>query len=122
MRLGLNHVLIAGNPLQGLAKIDVRPVLIGNVEEPNAMVEGVADHPGEFLDTQPGLVAGLAAADAAGAHADQRDLDAGLAQRDHVGRALGQERSVPARAPGGTLGNGVLSWPPRQSLKRRPGP
>ena len=64
------------------------------------MVQGVADHPGEFLDPQPGLVAGLAAADAAGAHADQRDLDAGLAQRDHVGRALGQERSVPARAPG----------------------
>ena len=89
VRLGLNDVLIAGNALQGLPKIDVRPVLIGNVEEPNAMVQGVADHPGEFLDPQPGLVAGLAAADAAGAHADQRDLDAGLAQRDHIGRALG---------------------------------
>ena len=89
VRLGLDHVLIAGNALQGFAKIDVRAVLIGDVEEPNAVIQGVADDPREFLDAEPGLVAGLSAADAAGTHADERNLDAGLAQRDHIGRALG---------------------------------
>ena len=109
VRLGLDHVLVAGNALQGLAQIDVRAVLIGNVEEPDAMVEGVADDPGEFLDPEPGLVAGLAAADAAGAHADQRDLDAGLAQRDRVGRALGQGGSVAARAPAAPWARSVVT-------------
>ncbi len=69
--LGLDHVLVAGNSLQSLAKIDVRAVLIGDVEEADALVQGVADDSRELLDPQPGLVTGLAAADAAGAHSDQ---------------------------------------------------
>ena len=97
--LGLDHVLVAGDALEGLAEIDVRAVLVGDVEEADALVEGVADDLGEVLDAQPGLVARLARADAAGAHADERDLDAGLAQRDLVGRALGQVRSVAAGRP-----------------------
>ena len=79
-----------GTPFKRLAQVDVRTVLVGDVEEPNAVIERVADDRGEALHAQPGLVARLPAADAAGAHADQRDLNAGLAQRDQLGRALGQ--------------------------------
>ena len=61
--LGLDHVLVAGHALEGLAEIDVRAVLVGDVEEADAVVQGVADDPAEFLDPQPGLVAGLAGAD-----------------------------------------------------------
>ena len=107
VRLGLDDVLIAGNALsrpredRRASRTDRRRRRTGRHGR------GVADHPGKFLDPQPGLVAGLAAADAAGAHSDQRDLDAGLAQRDHVGRALGQaaDLSRPARpgAPWATV-------------------
>ena len=45
--LGLDHVLVAGDALEGLAEIDVRAVLVGDVEEADAVVEGVADDPGE---------------------------------------------------------------------------
>ena len=45
--LGLDDVLVAGNALEGLAEIDVRAVLVGDVEEADAVVEGVADDPGE---------------------------------------------------------------------------
>ena len=61
--LGLDHVLVAGDALERLAEIDVRAVLVGDVEEADAPVERVADDPGEFLDAQPGLVARLARAD-----------------------------------------------------------
>ena len=95
--LGLDHVLVAGDALERLAEVDVRAVLVGDVEEADAVVEGVADDAGESLDAQPGLVARLPAADAAGAHADQRDLDARLAQRDQSVGLLGRaERLRPA--------------------------
>ena len=54
VRLRLNDVLIAGNPFERLPQIDVRAVLIGDVEEADAMVEGVANDPGEFLDARAG--------------------------------------------------------------------
>ncbi len=41
--LGLDDVLVAGHALEGLAQIDVRAVLVGDVEEADAVVEGVAD-------------------------------------------------------------------------------
>ena len=80
--LGLDHVLIAGNALQGLAQIDVRAVLIGDVEEADALVQGMADNLGEPLDSQAGLITRLPAADTAGPHSDERDLNSGLAQRN----------------------------------------
>ena len=100
--LGLDHVLFARNAFQGLSQIDVRAVLIGDVKEADAMVKRMADDAGEFLDPEPGLVAGLSAADAAGAHPHQRDLDARFTQRHRVGGALGQgglgAAAVPAKA------------------------
>ena len=99
--LGLDDVLVAGHALEGFAQIGVRAVLVGDVEEADALVERVADDPGETLDAQPGLVARLARADAAGSHADQRDLDAGLAQRDLVGRTLGKSDPWIAPSPQG---------------------
>ena len=59
--------------------------------------------------TRPGLVARLAAAVAAGADADERDLDARLAQGHLVGRALGQ---VGPRGRVGKKGwgGGVVRW------------
>ena len=47
--LGLDHVVLAGDALEGLAEIDVRAVLVGHVEEADAVVQGVADDPGEPL-------------------------------------------------------------------------
>src|SRR5439155_1331233 len=90
------------DPLERLAEVRVRAVLVGDVEQADAAVERVADDPGESLDAEPGLVARLAGAVAAGPHADERDLDAGLAERHLVGRALGQAR--PRRDPGGLPG------------------
>jgi len=86
---GLNHILVAGNALQGFTKVHVRAVLIGDVEKVNSVIEGVADNAGKLLDAQTGLIAGLTATYAPCTHANQRDLDAALAQRHHVGRALG---------------------------------
>ena len=60
-----------GTPFKRLSKVDVRAVLVGDVEEADAVVERVPDDAGEALDPQPGLVARLPTADAAGAHADQ---------------------------------------------------
>ena len=34
--LGLDHVLVAGDALEGLAEVDVRAVLVGDVEEADA--------------------------------------------------------------------------------------
>ena len=34
--LGLDHVLVAGDPLEGLAEVHVRAVLVGDVEEADA--------------------------------------------------------------------------------------
>ena len=67
----------------------MRAVLVGHVEEANALVQGVADDAGKPLDAEASLVAGLARADAAGAHSDQRDLDAALAERHLIGGTLG---------------------------------
>ena len=87
---GLDDVLLARNALESCATVRVRPVLIGDVEEADPLVERVADDLGESLHAQAGLVAGLSRAHAAGPHPHERDLDAGLAQGDLLGRALGK--------------------------------
>ncbi len=69
--LGLDHILVARDPLQGLSQVDVRAVLVSDVEEADALVEGVPDDLCEALDPETGLVAGLPTADTAGTHADQ---------------------------------------------------
>ena len=74
------------------------PVLIGDVEEADPLVERVADDLGESLHAQAGLVAGLSRAHAAGPHPHERDLDAELAQGDLLGRALGKAVLGAARA------------------------
>ena len=60
-----------------------------HVEEADPLVERVADDLGESPHAQAGLVAGLSRAHGAGSHPHERDLDAGLAQGDLLGRALG---------------------------------
>ena len=97
MRLGLDDVLVARHPLERLSKVDVRAILVGDVEEADAVIESVPDDPGEALDPQPRLVACLTTADAAGSHADQRNRDPGLAQDDRLGRALGHGAAAPGR-------------------------
>ena len=92
VRLGLDHILVAGDALEGLAEIDVRAVLVGDVEEADPPVERVADDPGEFLDPSRVWLLAWPEPMAAGPHADERDLDARLAQGHLVGRALGQAR------------------------------
>ncbi len=88
--LGLDDVAVAGDAFEGVAEIDVGAVLVGDVEEADAAVEGVADDLLEAGEAEPGLVAGVADADAAGAHADERDLHAGPAEGAAVGGRLGQ--------------------------------
>ncbi len=90
MGLGLDDILLAGNALESFTKVRVRPVLIGDVEEADPMVERVADDLGKFLHAQTGLVAGLSRAHAAGPHPHERHLDAGVAQGDLLGWGFGK--------------------------------
>ena len=82
--------MLAWNAFQSFAKVGVRPILIGDVEEADSLVDRMADDLGESLNAQAGLVAGLPRAHAAGPHADQGDLDSGIAQGDLFSRALGK--------------------------------
>ena len=97
--LGLNDVLVAWHALERLAKVDVRAVLVGNVEETDAMIERVPDDAFEPLHSEPSLVARSTTADAAGSHTDQGDLDTGLAERDEVGGGFGQGRPAAPVSP-----------------------
>src|SRR5262249_10905875 len=90
MRFGLDHVLVAWHPSERLSQIDVRAVLICDIEEANTVLESVPNDAGEALDAQPRLIACLATADAAGTHADQRNRNSGLAQGDRIGGAFGK--------------------------------
>ena len=116
MGLGLDDVLLARNALESFAKVRVRPVLIGDVEEADPLVERVADDLGESRHAQAGLVAGLSRAHAAGSHPHERDLDAGLAQGDLLGRALGKAVLGAARA------RSPWRWRPLRPARRWPSP
>ena len=66
---------------------------LGGLKEANAVIVGVVDQAGELLLPQRVLHVSVVAA---GAEGEARDLQAGIAQRDHVGggAALGVERKI----------------------------
>src|SRR5262249_42399144 len=82
--------------LQGVAEIEVRAVLVGEVEVADAAVVGVADQFDETGLAELDLVGRVANAGRAGAHAEQRRFQAGLAEGDEVGPA-----AEAGRCPGG---------------------
>src|SRR5207237_116253 len=81
---------------QGVAQVDVRAVLVSGIKVGDSPVEGVAHELDKLCMAELELIRGMPDSVRAGAHTDQRSLDAGAAEHHLVCSALQFASSIGA--------------------------
>src|SRR5580704_738491 len=78
--------VIPRNMLESFGNVGMAAVGVGRIEEAQAVVIAVTEKVGKTLDAERGLVRMMTRANGSSAHGKTAGLDAGLAERNSVGR------------------------------------